>query len=91
MSLKIPLNKNGKQFSKSSDDFHRPSTHDPIFQKELLFIGCPYCASKKGRKKNFVFLWKLFMHIKLSHPNESDNFKSVIWNLSDYLMRGILK
>lgn len=91
MSLKLELNKKGKQFSRHENDFHKPSAHNPIFQKGLYFVGCPYCADKKGRKKNFQSLWKLYMHIRLNHKNESENFKSVIWNLADYVMRGILK
>lgn len=91
MSLRLKLNKKGKQFSSQANDFHKPSAHNPIYQIELPFLGCPYDSDKKGRQKNFQTLWKLYMHVRLNHKNESDNFKSVIWNLADYVMRGILK
>ena len=91
MSLTIPKNKKGKQFSNDEDDFHRPSSHNPLFQRELGFVGCPYESDKVGRKKNFRTLWSIYMHVQLNHKQEKENFKSVIWNLSDYVMRGIIK
>ena len=90
MSFRLTLNKKGKQFSSHADDFHKPSAHNPLFQTKLNFLGCPYCK-QKGRKKNFKTLWTLYMHIRLNHSNETDNFKSVIWNLADYVMRGIIQ
>ena len=90
MSLRLILNKKGRAFSSHADDFHKPSAHNPLFQQELFFLGCPFCVGRGG-KKNFKTLWTLYMHIRLNHCNETDNFKCVIWNLSDYVERGILK
>lgn len=90
MSLKLRFNLKGKQFSKHTDDFHRASPHNFVFLIVLFFLGCPFCVGR-GRKKNYFTLWKLYMHVKLNHKNETDFFKSIIWNLADYVLRGILK
>ena len=90
MSLKLRLNLKGKQFSKHTDDFHRPSPHNFIFQKELLFVGCPYSRAK-GRKKNFRTLWKIWLHVKFEHGEEIEHFRPIIWNLAEYVMKGVLK
>ena len=90
MSLKIQLNKNGKHFTSLDDDFHKPSAHNPIYQKDLHFLGCQFCDDKKGRRKNFKTLWTLYMHIRLNHRNEIDNFKKTVWNLADYVMKGVI-
>jgi len=91
LSITISKNKKGSAFSKGDDDFHRASSLNPLFQQKLFFIGCPYCSDKVGRKKNFKTLWKIFLHVQFQHKNEKENFKSVIWNLSDYVLRGILR
>jgi hypothetical protein len=92
MSILLSQDKKGKrgvgQFSGEKEDFHKPSAHNPIFKKELVSsLGCPYCKSKK----HFKNLWTLYMHIRLNHQNEKQNFKSVIWTLADFVIRGILK
>ena len=89
MLLHPPLNKNRKQFSRHTDDFHKPSAHNPLFQKKLKFVGCPYSRAK-GRKKNYSTLWRIWLHVKFEHPKEIENFQPIIWNLSDFLLRGIL-
>ena len=96
MSLITPTkNINGKQgrgqFKAEGSDYHRASAHNPIFQKELYFVSCPYCADKVGRKKNFKRLWSIYMHVQIHHAVEKENFSSVVWNLADFVMRGILK
>ena len=90
MLLHPPLNKNGKQFSRHTDDFHKPSAHNPLFQQELFFLGCPYCVGR-GRKKNFRTLWKLYMEIRLNHEMETENFQPIIWSLANFVLRGIIK
>jgi len=91
MFLSTFKNINGKQFSKPEHDFHRPSAHNLLFQKKLNFLGCPYCSDKVGRKKNFKTLWTIYMHVQLNHKQEQENFSSVIWNLADFVIRGIIK
>ena len=93
--ITTPKNKKGKrghgQFEGEESDYHRASAHNPLFQKELGFVGCPYCPDKAGRIKNFKTLWKIYMHVRLNHEDSIENFSGVIWNLSDFVMRGILK
>ena len=93
--ITIPNYKKGKrgkgQFQESNSDYHRPSAHNPLYLKNLYFIGCPYCADKVGRKKNFKRLWSIFMHVQIHHAGEKENFENIVWNLADYVMRGIIK
>jgi len=61
---------------------------NPICQKPIN-VGCCYCTDKTGRKKNYKNLWKLYMHFREHHKQES-NHAEIVTTLAKFVIDGVL-
>ena len=64
-----------------------PESNNPTYQHSIK-VGCPYCIGR-GRKKNFKNLFKLYMHFRIHHSDESRH-KNIVVTLADLIIQGVL-
>ncbi len=82
------INKNRELRKKNYQEAREPQSNNPAYLKEINCLGCHFCHSK-GRKKKFKNLWRLYMHLRITHPTE--NYKELIMSLADLVIKGVLK
>lgn len=87
LSIKT-INKNRELKKKNYRKAREPASNNPIYLQGINCLGCHFCHSR-GRKKKFKNLWRLYMHDRLSHPNE--NYKELIIELAKLVIMGVLR
>ena len=82
--LKVELKPKKKNYQPSRN----PNACNPTYLRPLN-VGCPYCTDKKGRKKNYRNLYRLYRHFTDQHPTEP-NYKELTMSLANLILRRVL-